>query len=65
MLICPSYFIIDTVFVQQAVCHCVCCRSSMQCIRSMESDYALSSLFAPGDRHVIVGTMVSAALTLL
>ncbi|CAI9538088.1 unnamed protein product [Staurois parvus] len=31
-------------------------RSTLQCIRSMTCEYALSSLFVPGDRHVIVGT---------
>ncbi|XP_078322408.1 WD repeat-containing protein 3-like [Crassostrea virginica] len=31
-------------------------RASTQCIRTMTSDYALCSLFAPGDRHVIIGT---------
>ncbi|XP_063403834.1 WD repeat-containing protein 3-like isoform X1 [Mytilus trossulus] len=31
-------------------------RSTLQCIRTMECDYALCSLFAPGDRIVIVGT---------
>lgn len=33
-------------------------RASTQCIRTMTSDYALCSLFAPGDRHVIIGTKV-------
>ena len=28
----------------------------MQCIRTMPCDYALCCLFAPGDRHVVVGT---------
>ncbi|NXA41974.1 WDR3 protein, partial [Eudromia elegans] len=31
-------------------------RSTLQCIRTMECDYALCSLFVPGDRQVIVGT---------
>lgn len=31
-------------------------RSTLQCIRTMPCDYALSSLFVPGDRQVIVGT---------
>ncbi|XP_040278727.1 WD repeat-containing protein 3 [Bufo bufo] len=31
-------------------------RSTLQCIRTMPCDYALCSLFVPGDRHVIVGT---------
>ncbi|XP_077149721.1 WD repeat-containing protein 3 [Ranitomeya variabilis] len=31
-------------------------RSTLQCIRTMACDYALCSLFVPGDRHVIVGT---------
>ncbi|XP_064627988.1 WD repeat-containing protein 3-like [Lineus longissimus] len=31
-------------------------RSSQHCIRTMACSYALSSLFAPGDRHVVVGT---------
>lgn len=31
-------------------------RSSLQCIRTMPCDYALCSLFAPGDRHIILGT---------
>lgn len=31
-------------------------RASTQCIRTMTCDYALCSLFAPGDRHVIIGT---------
>lgn len=33
-------------------------RASTQCIRTMTCDYALCSLFAPGDRHVIIGTKV-------
>lgn len=33
-------------------------RASLQCIRTMTCDYALCSLFAPGDRHVIIGTKV-------
>ncbi|NXY82078.1 WDR3 protein, partial [Alcedo cyanopectus] len=31
-------------------------RSSLQCIRTMACEYALCSLFVPGDRQVIVGT---------
>ncbi|KAH3725680.1 WD repeat-containing protein 3-like [Dreissena polymorpha] len=31
-------------------------RTSLQCIRTMSCDYALCSLFAPGDRHIILGT---------
>ncbi|XP_077202007.1 WD repeat-containing protein 3 isoform X1 [Paroedura picta] len=31
-------------------------RSTLQCIRTMTCDYALCSLFVPGDRQVIVGT---------
>ncbi|XP_075704344.1 WD repeat-containing protein 3, partial [Rhinoderma darwinii] len=31
-------------------------RSTLQCIRTMSCDYALCSVFVPGDRHVIVGT---------
>ncbi|NXM93989.1 WDR3 protein, partial [Sylvia borin] len=31
-------------------------RSTLQCIRTMECEYALCSLFVPGDRQVIVGT---------
>nr|DBA34631.1 TPA: hypothetical protein GDO54_002177 [Pyxicephalus adspersus] len=31
-------------------------RSTLQCIRTMTCEYALCSLFVPGDRHVIVGT---------
>ncbi|XP_074648521.1 WD repeat-containing protein 3-like [Tubulanus polymorphus] len=31
-------------------------RASTQCIRSVSCDYALCSMFAPGDRHVIIGT---------
>ncbi|XP_025031765.1 WD repeat-containing protein 3 isoform X1 [Python bivittatus] len=33
-------------------------RTTLQCIRTMECDYALCSLFVPGDRQVIVGTKV-------
>ena len=33
-------------------------RSSQQCIHTMQSGYALSSSFAPGDRHLLVGTKV-------
>jgi len=31
-------------------------RSSLACVRTMHCAYALSSLFAPGDRHALVGT---------
>ena len=31
-------------------------KASVQCIRTMKSEYAVSSLFAPGDRHIIIGT---------
>ncbi|XP_027749929.1 WD repeat-containing protein 3 [Empidonax traillii] len=31
-------------------------RSTLQCIRTMDCEYALCSLFVPGDRQVIVGT---------
>ncbi|XP_056016020.1 WD repeat-containing protein 3-like isoform X2 [Ostrea edulis] len=31
-------------------------RASNQCIRTMTCDYALCSVFAPGDRHIIIGT---------
>uniref|UniRef100_A0A6I8RCF7 WD repeat-containing protein 3 n=3 Tax=Xenopus tropicalis TaxID=8364 RepID=A0A6I8RCF7_XENTR len=31
-------------------------RSTLQCIRTMPCEYALCSLFVPGDRHVIIGT---------
>ncbi|XP_064484257.1 WD repeat-containing protein 3-like [Ornithodoros turicata] len=31
-------------------------RSTQQCIRTIECDYALCSLFLPGDRHCIIGT---------
>lgn len=31
-------------------------RASLQCIRTMSCDYAVCSMFAPGDRHVILGT---------
>uniref|UniRef100_A0A8C5TXW2 WD repeat domain 3 n=1 Tax=Malurus cyaneus samueli TaxID=2593467 RepID=A0A8C5TXW2_9PASS len=31
-------------------------RSTLQCIRTMECEYALCSLFVPGDRQVILGT---------
>ena len=36
-----------------------CFRSSLQPIRTMTCDYALCCIFAPGDRHAIVGTKVS------
>lgn len=38
-------------------------RASTQCIRTMTCDYALCSLFAPGDRHVIIGTKVCNIVT--
>nr|XP_033797838.1 WD repeat-containing protein 3 [Geotrypetes seraphini]XP_033797839.1 WD repeat-containing protein 3 [Geotrypetes seraphini]XP_033797840.1 WD repeat-containing protein 3 [Geotrypetes seraphini] len=31
-------------------------RSTLQCIRTMSCEYALCSLFVPGDRQVIIGT---------
>ncbi|NXI56094.1 WDR3 protein, partial [Chloroceryle aenea] len=31
-------------------------RTTLQCIRTMDCEYALCSLFVPGDRQVIVGT---------
>uniref|UniRef100_A0A4W3GL16 WD repeat-containing protein 3 n=1 Tax=Callorhinchus milii TaxID=7868 RepID=A0A4W3GL16_CALMI len=31
-------------------------RSTLQCIRTMECEYALCSLFVPGDRQIIIGT---------
>ncbi|KAK3734059.1 hypothetical protein QZH41_015830 [Actinostola sp. cb2023] len=31
-------------------------RESQHCIRTMDTGYALSSFFVPGDKHVIVGT---------
>ncbi|XP_055954643.1 WD repeat-containing protein 3 [Patella vulgata] len=31
-------------------------RSSVKCIRTMSCDYSLCSVFAPGDRHIILGT---------
>ncbi|XP_062906768.1 WD repeat-containing protein 3 [Mobula hypostoma] len=31
-------------------------RSSLQCIRTMDCEYSLCSLFVPGDRQVILGT---------
>ncbi|XP_069801249.1 WD repeat-containing protein 3 [Dendropsophus ebraccatus] len=31
-------------------------RATLQCIRTMACDYALCSIFVPGDRHIIVGT---------
>ncbi|KAK7108660.1 WD repeat-containing protein 3-like [Littorina saxatilis] len=31
-------------------------RSSLQCISTFDCDYALCSSFAPGDKHVIIGT---------
>lgn len=31
-------------------------RNTQKCIRTMESDYCLCSMFVPGERHVIVGT---------
>ncbi|PKU29021.1 wd repeat-containing protein hypothetical protein [Limosa lapponica baueri] len=37
-------------------------RSTLQCIRTMDCEYALCSLFVPGDRQVIIGTKVSSVL---
>ena len=34
-------------------------RDSLQCIRTMDCDYSLCSMFAPGDRHIILGSKVS------
>lgn len=34
------------------------CRSSRICIRSLDSEYCLCSIFVPGDRHVVVGCKV-------
>lgn len=31
-------------------------RATLQCIRTLRCDYALTCLFAPGDRHVVIGT---------
>jgi len=31
-------------------------RATLQCIRTMPCDYALCCCFAPGDRHVVIGT---------
>ena len=33
-------------------------RATLQCIRTTPCDYALCSLFAPGDRHVLIGAKV-------
>ncbi|XP_062510752.1 WD repeat-containing protein 3-like [Corticium candelabrum] len=33
-------------------------RESLQCIHTMESGYAVSSMFVPGDRHALIGTKV-------
>lgn len=33
-------------------------RASQQCIHTMQSGYALSSVFVPGDRHLLIGTKV-------
>lgn len=33
-------------------------RSTLQVIRTMACDYALCSLFVPGDRQIILGTKV-------
>jgi len=41
----------------------LCYSSTLQCIRAMECEYALCSLFAPGDRHVIIGTKVRLTCT--
>ena len=46
------------------MCVFVCFDSAtLQCIRAVECDYALCSLFAPGDRHVIIGTKVPCTIT--
>lgn len=37
-------------------------RSTLQCIRTMDCEYALCSLFVPGDRQVIIGTKVNTVL---
>lgn len=37
-------------------------RSTLQVIRTMTCEYALCSLFVPGDRQIILGTKVSGAL---
>lgn len=43
-----------------------CFRSTLQVIRTMACEYALCSMFVPGDRQVIVGTKVcGSALTLV
>ena len=34
-------------------------RNTQKCIRTMDSDYCLCSMFVPGERHVIVGTKVN------
>ncbi|ELT90132.1 hypothetical protein CAPTEDRAFT_89073 [Capitella teleta] len=31
-------------------------RDTLQCIRSLTCEYALCSLFTPGDRHIVIGT---------
>lgn len=35
-----------------------CYRSTLQVIRTMACEYALCSLFVPGDRQIILGTKV-------
>lgn len=40
-------------------------RSTLQCIRTMDCEYALCSLFVPGDRQVIVGTKVNSLPSVL
>ncbi|XP_033112775.1 WD repeat-containing protein 3-like [Anneissia japonica] len=35
---------------------CIRDRDTLKCIRTMKCDYALCSMFVPGDRHCIVGT---------
>lgn len=44
----------DKRFLDSAFVH----RSTLQCIRTMDCEYALCSFFVPGDRQVIVGTKV-------
>lgn len=65
MLICILVFMQWRLFIQNKMIHLMNVlyllsdyRASSQCIRTMTCDYALCSLFAPGDRHVIIGTKV-------
>lgn len=39
-------------------------RSTLQVIRTMACEYALCSLFVPGDRQIILGTKVTRMHTL-